>query len=952
MRIPQVLLVFILCLPGICLGQAPLEDGIIFWASFDYSLDADLAAGGARPQAGARVRIVPDGKFGAAASLPHRSWVRYLADKGNLDPRKGTVTFWIKPGWEDGSQSRPIFNFRCDGGDYVNLNIIPGGRLGIAMRGGEKNWVWKRVDEDVTGWKPGLWHHVAAAWGGGKLRFFLDGREIEEKVDDAKPVLGTAEAFWLTGSDYVLDDLRIFNRMLTPEEVKMEFEAKLSPRPFVSLARLKPAASRQRLGKVGLGCRLRTDGMKMPLILKGEAHADGIGMTSPASVEFEVDPRYARLVGVIGVDDLAGEETSVVFRILADGKEVFKSARLGRASAPQAIDVSLSGAKRLALETEGGSGRTGFADWAGVMLLAPGTRPVPSAARKLRPDEFEMYRKRRDAYRFTFTPPAGAKGYALARANYLDEIDPAKAPEDLGRDVSLSTFAAPGEYEPVCFVIYAFDDIKALKVGATDLKCGPHTIPAAALDIRAVMRCLYRNLYTLPPEKSTVVSRFLVHRPSIDVQAGTFQQIHVTIHVPEAAKPGIYKGALKLSSEGRRPSEIPLSLEVLPFKLKPLERKRYGMYYRLASNLDAPEKLALELKDLREHGASTLYPGIGITYEKVEDKVRPNYDLVRNGLAAMKKFGFSGEVPIGTGFNHLARLLGHSDVGHGEGGESLDGDEEFMKAAKEALEGLLEVQKEFPEFEILVTHMDEVLGRGRLPLYIRLTRAARQVPDFRVYITMHNKPAEVVEELTREIDPYVDVRCYNGHCMDEWLQAGHTFDELAEQLRKTGDEAWIYYNIRGSFFLAQWMRIVNGLYMWLGPFKVHCPWMYHSYQGDPFDDTDGPRLRGHDFAYAVPDPADGKTPVPTRHWEAYREGVDDMRYIAMLEDLIAGRNDKPAQDARKWLDSIRAGIPWGDVAAIEEESPVLIAVTRKFSGDDLQKMRYTTARHIIKVLGD
>ncbi|NOZ24035.1 MAG: DUF4091 domain-containing protein, partial [Planctomycetes bacterium] len=181
--------------------------------------------------------------------------------------------------------------------------------------------------------------------------------------------------------------------------------------------------------------------------------------------------------------------------------------------------------------------------------------------------------------------------------------------------------------------------------------------------------------------------------------------------------------------------------------------------------------------------------------------------------------------------------------------------------------------------------------------------------------------------------------------------AGHSFEELAKDLKEHNDDAWIYYNIRGSFFLAKWMRIVNGMYMWTGPFKAHCIWKYYRFKGNPLDETDG-----LDSGLAVPDPADGKTPIPTRHWECYREGIDDMRYLCMLEDLIAEKKEKTpakAAAAQHWLDALRATFPKAeDVADIELESPLLIEFSKRYVGDEYQKIRRAAADHIMNLLSD
>jgi len=233
----------------------------------------------------------------------------------------------------------------------------------------------------------------------------------------------------------------------------------------------------------------------------------------------------------------------------------------------------------------------------------------------------------------------------------------------------------------------------------------------------------------------------------------------------------------------------------------------------------------------------------------------------------------------------------------------------FFAAVKQAMQGLAKLSDDYPEFELMPTHMDEVFGRERLDRYIRLTEAVRQVPDLRVYITMHNDPKRDVSEMMRRCDPFVDVRCYNGHCMDNYIRAGKSFDDLRQELDTAGDEAWLYHNIRGAFFPAEWTRLVNGYYLWISPLRIHVPWMYYSFKGSPFDATDGPHLRGGDFAYAVPDPKDPARMVPTRHWEGFREGIDDIRYLSTLETLIDKHASAPAaREAAAWLQNLRKGV--------------------------------------------
>jgi hypothetical protein len=167
-------------------------------------------------------------------------------------------------------------------------------------------------------------------------------------------------------------------------------------------------------------------------------------------------------------------------------------------------------------------------------------------------------------------------------------------------------------------------------------------------------------------------------------------------------------------------------------------------------------------------------------------------------------------------------------------------------------------------------------------------------------------------------------------------------------LVESGDVAWIYHNQRGSFFRAEWNRFINGMFMWVSPLEVHVPWMYYSFGGNPFDDTDDERF---DFGYAFPHPDDPTLLISTLHYEAFREGYDDMRYIRTLEETMAEARAEgvDVSDAEAWLDEMQSMLPRipEDIAEIELESPYTVAATRSFTGADWDAMREQTAQHII-----
>lgn len=561
-------------------------------------------------------------------------------------------------------------------------------------------------------------------------------------------------------------------------------------------------------------------------------------------------------------------------------------------------------------------------------------------------------------YRFAFDLPASRTGYVVAAKEWLSEVDPTTVP-NTPKDgaVRLSAFATPGEYEPMSFVIYAQKGMEAVRIAVTDLKRERGTIPAANVDVSWGMRGPRRRRYHFPPKDSVVVTTFLQPLDTLDLAANTFREVFLTVYVPDDARPGTYEGTVRVAPKNLPPSEVHVAFRVLPFRLKAPADKKYGMYYGLRDRLLVPDIAEAELGDMKAHGVEMLHSHLSVQYNmRPSGEPAADYKLMQKGLSVLRGNKFAGIVIVNTGLPSLARLLGHK-VGKGATGESLDKDARFQRAAREALEGLKALQGRFPEFEIVLTHMDEVFNAGRLPLYIRLTRAAQQVPGFRHYITFHTINQEA-DRMRKEIDPYVDIRCHHAnYTFDWWLTRGHTLAEYAEELKASGDEGAFYFNPVGAYCDAERYRVFNGLYMWLGPFKYHIPWTYQSVSGDPFNDLDG-SMSDHIFGL-FSEQAGGI--IPAKIWEGYRQGIDDIKYLSTLESLIEeAKNRKPneAEAARVWLGTLKARIPkpqslHGDDRSklgTADEPPFVNAIQQTFASGGLQRMRHEAAQHILRLL--
>jgi hypothetical protein len=105
--------------------------------------------------------------------------------------------------------------------------------------------------------------------------------------------------------------------------------------------------------------------------LGGQAYDRGIGTESRSLLAYRIEPGDRRFQALIGVDERAGPLGSVVFRVLVDRQERFKSAPMTDRDPPRSLDIDLAGGKVLILVTEfGDRGNVrDLADWAEARIV-------------------------------------------------------------------------------------------------------------------------------------------------------------------------------------------------------------------------------------------------------------------------------------------------------------------------------------------------------------------------------------------------------------------------------------------------------------------------------------------------------------------------------------------------------------------------------------------------------
>ena len=88
--------------------------------------------------------------------------------------------------------------------------------------------------------------------------------------------------------------------------------------------------------------------------LAGKRYERGLGLVPRTRLTYDLGGRFDVFEAMIGIDDRGGPAAHAVFRVHADGEQVFESAPMVRGQAPAALRVALNKAKTLTVEVDFG----------------------------------------------------------------------------------------------------------------------------------------------------------------------------------------------------------------------------------------------------------------------------------------------------------------------------------------------------------------------------------------------------------------------------------------------------------------------------------------------------------------------------------------------------------------------------------------------------------------------
>ena len=359
------------------------------------------------------------------------------------------------------------------------------------------------------------------------------------------------------------------------------------------------------------------------------------------------------------------------------------------------------------------------------------------------------------------------------------------------------------------------------------------------------------------------------------IAAHVSQQFWISLHVPEATAPGIYSSRVVIKTrQGER--GLPIQLEVLPIRLVP-SPIQHTLYYRgvinqegagsISSELKSPEQLRAELKNMAEHGveAVTLYQPCSARNKDSPFALAPRLRLCADQLDMRKAAGLANDplYYLGAPVDPYLDARGVRDL------------EARVRTMRDWL-------AERGIHQLYIYGKDEAKGEElvrQLPTWRRLRQVGARI--------MAAGSAQHIDEAGRETNLLI-------------TQAMPTADEFA-RMRSYGNAVFKYAKPQTGPENPVLFRVQRGIALWQAGFDGAMDYAYQHSMGFIWNDFDHKVYRDHVFAYPTSNGV-----VETLAWEGYREGVDDLRYLATLETLLLERPQlSAALAARQFLTHLK-----------------------------------------------
>jgi len=355
-----------------------------------------------------------------------------------------------------------------------------------------------------------------------------------------------------------------------------------------------------------------------------------------------------------------------------------------------------------------------------------------------------------------------------------------------------------------------------------------------------------------------------------EITENSNKQYWITAHVPEDARSGKYLGTISIANtQGRALAKIDYEINVLPFQLINPSIE-YSIYYRgklaprsptVSSEFKSEEQLKAELQDMRDHGVinPTVYQRYRPKGELVPTSIHESQELLRRYLAIRSELNMTN-----TALYYLGRQIDSDSPGN-------------LKQLEVDIPDLQKMKSEYSFTELFLYGKDE--ARGKELLDGKKAREKVRTLGAKVFSAGYQGHFEVMGQLT-----------------DILVLHGLPILQEASKFHRIGHKIYSYHNPQTGPENPALFRTRYGVRLWQADFDGAMIYAYQHSMGSIWNDFDHVKYRDHVLAYPTSNGV-----IDTIAWEGLREGIDDVRYLSTLENLIKAHQDNSvvAQEVRQ-----------------------------------------------------
>ncbi|MCK5845244.1 MAG: hypothetical protein KAG97_11085, partial [Victivallales bacterium] len=508
-----------------------------------------------------------------------------------------------------------------------------------------------------------------------------------------------------------------------------------------------------------------------------------------------------------------------------------------------------------------------------------------------------------------FTDSEKKRGIVLFHRSYLACIWPNTVPLRREIDREVRIFATLGEYEPITFTLLPLRDINDVRISFSPLKSAEgNTIDPADIAVKTVKYMYVRPNYKTEGVYYRAPDVLIPYDKPLRLTKMENRRVWATLHVNPKTPAGVYKGKATISTADGTLGEIAILVRVIPIVLEKDQSLTYAFYYRHPYDLAAiaPDafsrewlrrRAVFEHRDMVAHGMNGIVLRCWAPAPK-NGKWRFNFDALAETIDLLRSHGMTRPLPLSIPVFSTYRQYIKAPIGSHIINVQMPPKKFFntITAMVAKIERERKIRK-WPEF--LYYPVDEPsTADNSVNFMLEVLKAIKRIPGVRTYVT-----ADPEHEQFAPLRPYIDVWCcqpFNPDCKTV----------VADMKARPGVEYWCYPNhVSGenNHTTVTGARMTYGFGFWRSGFRTLIPWIYHYDNGNPWNYLDGSCM---DFFNRTGDDA---APIPVAMYEAYREGIDDGRYVFTLKQWIeraknAGRNDlakKAESDLAYVWDSVK-----------------------------------------------